>query len=147
MTVLDWNAILTRIGPHRPLDLDAALFAGGGGGAAALPTGDSPQPPANPPSMRLLHTRAPGRASIGIRLTVPIQDAAALAGHLAAMASEKGVDPIILAPFGPTGFETYGFRVERLPNDPMARAGAEAELAAFLGMAIVVDAGDILRLG
>jgi hypothetical protein len=162
---MDWEAILSRIGPGRPLDLDAALSArdapwpgdasgmpkntanvvagagagaAGGAGAGAVPV---------TPSTRLLHTRGPGRASIGIRLSRPSDDLQTLARHLAAISLEKGIDAIILAPFGPTGFETYGFRVERLPVDPAQRPVAEAELAAFWGMAIIVDAADILRLG
>jgi hypothetical protein len=63
------------------------------------------------------------------------------------MAVQKGVDPIILSAIGRTGFERWGFRVERLPPDPSARAQAEAELAAFWGIAVIIDAEDVAALG
>ena len=140
-----WSAVIGRIVPNVPLDIDADVF---GDSAAPDPVpGPVPTGAVRRPSMRLLHTREPGAASIGIRLTRPPRDVARLAFHLAAMACEKGVDPVILSLCGPTGFETFGFRVERLPRDPAAGAQAEADLAALWGIAIIVDAEDIALLG
>jgi hypothetical protein len=140
-----WAAVIGRIVPEGPLDIDAVVF---GAGPAVDPVpGPRPPPGVRPPSMRLLHTREPGSASIGIRLKSVPRDVPGLAFHLAAMACEKGVDAIILSQCGLTGFETFGFRVERIPRDPAGQAQAEAELAALWGIAIIVDAEDIQLLG
>ncbi|MFN0113221.1 MAG: hypothetical protein ACKVPY_00940 [Paracoccaceae bacterium] len=146
-----WGEVIGRITADRPLDIDAILTGGAKGGAVSAPI-PAPEPVVRdhsgpPPSMRLLHTRAPGSAAIGIRLSAIPADAERLALHLAAMAYEKGVDPIILSACGPTPFETWGFRVERLPQDPAARATAEAELSAFWGMPIIIDAEEVTALG
>ncbi|MFZ5708249.1 MAG: hypothetical protein ACOY4T_00990 [Pseudomonadota bacterium] len=145
-----WAEILTRITGERPLDLDGPVF--GHPQAQADVTGSTARSGGGEndilrPSARLLHTREAGSASIGIRLTRPLQDPAGLALHLAAMAVQKGVDPVILSAIGRTGFERWGFRVERLPADPAARALAEAEIAAFWGIAVILDAEDVARLG
>jgi hypothetical protein len=140
-----WSAVIGRIADEAPLDIDAAVF---GDRDRGVPAQDRvPRGPGVPPSARLLHTRVDGSASIGIRVRTRPRDIAGLAFHLAAMSHEKGVDAIILSQCGPTGFETFGFRVERVPDDPAGQAQAEAELAALWGMAIIVDADDILHLG
>ena len=51
-------------------------------------------------------------------MTKPPADIRRTALRLAAAAVERGVVPIILSPLPRTGFEPYGFRVERLPAGP-----------------------------
>ena len=67
--------------------------------------------------------------------------------RLAAVALERGVTPIILSALDMSGFERFGFRVERLPAQPAERATAEAELARVWDLSIIIDADEIGLLG
>jgi hypothetical protein len=76
------------------------------------------------------------------------KDTRRLALRLASAAAERGVVPILLSVLPRTGFEQYGFRVERLPDGPPeAVALAEAELRKFWDMPIVISLSDVERLG
>ena len=142
MTKADWLAVLTRIVPDEPIDLDRVL-----------PPGETPQKPrpawvgaatdAPPPSARLWHRRTPDAASLGVRVNRPLQDPGAAALRLAAVALERGVTPVILSTLDMSGFERFGFRVERLPAQPVEQALAEAELARFWDISIIIDAEEI----
>ena len=47
-----------------------------------------------------------------------------------------------------TGFERFGFRVERLPSGSAEQAGqAEQDLMRFWDMPIVIDLADVAHLG
>lgn len=149
MTQGDWLAILAQITPLGPDDPDGDLF-----GATPLPAGSGlPEwrggdgPPLAP--SRLLWERAEGAAAgLGVRVLAAPGDCAPAALRLAAAAAERGVMPVILSAVADSGFERYGFRVERLFGDsPAERVAAEAELAAFWNLAIVIDAADIAALG
>jgi hypothetical protein len=142
MTRDDWLAVLTRIVPDEPIDLDRVLSHG--------ETPPAPEPgwvvaptDAPPPATRLWHRRAPGGGSLGVRIGRPLPDPGAAALRLAAAALERGITPVILSTLDMSGFERFGFRVERLPGDPGARAAAEAELARFWDMSIIIDAEEI----
>jgi hypothetical protein len=142
MTKADWLAVLARIVPGEPIDLDRAP-----------PSDDSlpaPEPAwpvaptdAPPPATRLWHRRAPDGGSLGVRIGRPLPDPGAAALRLAEVALERGITPVILSTLDMSGFERFGFRVERLPGAPGARAAAEAELARFWDMSIIIDAEEI----
>ena len=56
--------------------------------------------------------------------------------------------PIILTALDQTGFERFGFRIERfLPGPGADRAAWEAEMTAFWQLAIIIDAADVAALG
>ncbi len=143
MTDTRWLDVIARLPAEDPLDIDPLL-----GPAPAPPA--APDPQADAPAIRSarLWTRNDALSYIGIRVTKPPADIRRAALRLAAAAVERGVVPIILSPLARTGFEAYGFRVERLPaGPPEATALVEAELRRFWDMPIVIDLADVERLG
>ncbi|WP_347312282.1 hypothetical protein [Defluviimonas sp. SAOS-178_SWC] len=144
MTPDHWLAVLSRITPEGPVDLDAgaappARFGAGLGGWSS----DTP-----PPSPRLWEREDSGAAYLGIRVDAPLPDPARTALRLAAAALERGVTPIILTSLGQSGFDRFGFRVERfVPGDGVDRAAWEAEMTAFWSLALIIDAADVAALG
>jgi hypothetical protein len=139
----DWYAVISRLAQEAPEDLDPLL------GPEPLPAPPLPAAAAQglPPSARLWDRDA-AVSHIGVRVDTPPRDIRRLALRLAAMAAERGVVPVILSALPRTGFEQFGFRVERLPEvPPEAVARYEDELRRFWDMAIVVDLSDIERLG
>jgi hypothetical protein len=141
-----WLAILHNISDEGPLDLDTLLGLAPKSMHAAAP--DFPAVPDRiAPSSQLWTRPANGISFIGIRVTAPVPDIAALAYRLAAAAVERRVIPIILSSVAPSGFERFGFRTERLFGATEAdRARVEAELIAFWNLAIVIDAADVAFL-
>ncbi|HQY43188.1 MAG TPA: hypothetical protein PK450_03335 [Paracoccaceae bacterium] len=141
MTQTDWLQLLARITPDHPTDLDdlhpvPAARRGGSWAVASITS------PAGPIWARL----NPG-GTIGVRITRPLKDTAHAAARLAAAAVERDVTPIILSSLPLSGFEQYGFRVERLPEGPEAEVQAfEQELTEFWSLAVIVNAADIDHL-
>lgn len=134
--------ILTRLLDAAPRDLDAGLAASGLPKGGALASG--PVVPLSP----ALWQRDEGWACLGIRVTEPPDDVTALARRLAAVAVERGIIPVILSPLDQSGFERFGFRVERLSGaTPEARAAEEAELQGFWNFALILDAADLAAIG
>jgi hypothetical protein len=77
-----------------------------------------------------------------------LADATRTALRLASAALERGVTPIILTTLDASGFERFGFRVERfLPGPGADRTAWEAEMTAFWSLALVIDASDVAALG
>lgn len=142
MTRADWLAVLTRIGPDDPIDLDRVL-PHDATPPVPEPTGLVAPTDPPPPSARIWHRRPPDGGSLGVRIGRPLPDPGAAALRLAAVALERGITPVILSSLDMSGFERFGFRVERLPAEPGARAAAEAELARFWDMSILIDAEEI----
>ena len=138
-----WLEVLLRIAGTAPLDLDAVVLGGAlPQAAAAVPHGAGTLPP----SPRLWERGEEETAAIGIRVLNPLPDPGAVALRLAAAAVERGITPVILSALPDSGFERFGFRVERL-SPGAARAAEEAELQAFWNFAIIIDAEDVERLG
>ena len=132
--------ILARLQDAAPVDLDRMLDAPGAATqGATLVTAD---PIALSPA---LWSHAEGWACLGIRVTTPLPDVTSLARRLAATALERGIFPVILTPLDQSGFERFGFRVERLTE--AGAAGEEAELAGFWNFALILDAGDLMLMG
>lgn len=146
MTEEDWLAVLSRISSDQPLDLDSGMFDA---------SAEKPSPARHktvsplggvfdPPSARLWDQDTSGRSYLGVRVTSALPDCAYIALRLAAAAAERGVIPIILTTLSNSGFERFGFRVERLPSGPAGeRAAYEDELSRFWNMAIIIDAAEV----
>lgn len=142
-----WFDILARISTHSPIDLDAHLpaFPEGPTTSKGNPSVRQDNDAGNlPPSSTLWPTRDVQQSYIGIRVKEPVADCAAIAIKLAAAAVERNVIPIILSQLDLSGFEQFGFRVERLPT--VDHSTAEAELVSFWNLAIVIDAHDVTLL-
>jgi hypothetical protein len=140
----DWNNILGRVVPHRLATLDD-LIPGAG---ATDPRGAVLAPATGaPPSAALWQRPLDGPSYVGIRITEPLAAPYKAAVRLAAMAIERSVEPVILSRVDASGFERFGFRVERLPTDEADAAAAEAELRKYWDLAIVIDGRELERLG
>ena len=140
MTVELAMDILARLQDAAPVDLDRMLDGPGAATqGATLVTAD---PIALSPA---LWSHAEGWACLGIRVTTPLPDVTSLARRLAATALERGIFPVILTTLDQSGFERFGFRVERLTE--AGAAGEEAELAGFWNFALILDAGDLMLMG
>ncbi len=144
MTPDHWLAVLARITPDGPVDLDA-----GDAPPARRGTGlggwfsDAP-----PPSPQLWDREETGASYLGVRVDAPLADPAHTALRLAAAALERGVTPVILTSLGQSGFERFGFRVERfVPGVGADRVAWEAEMTAFWSLALIIDAADVAALG
>ena len=135
MAAPDWSLILAGLSPHRPTDLD------------------DPMPEAAPSARLTARSRPPSsalfplaeeRAGLGIHVKAPLENPAALAARLAAIALERDLMPVILSEVPRTGLERWGFRVERVSGaDAAARASMIEELKAFWSIAVVIDAAEI----
>lgn len=144
MTPEHWLAVLSRIAPGDCIDLDAGEDVPRRAGAGLFAWVAA----APPPSPRLWDRGDSGVSWIGIRVDAPLANPAAAALRLAAAALERGVTPVILTSLDASGFERFGFRVERfVPGAGADRAAWEAEMAAFWSLALVIDAADVAALG
>lgn len=133
--------ILGRLTDASPVDLDAPP-----GDAAPAPGGRLETDPGTPLSPALW-PRHEGWACIGIRVTEPVADVTTLARKLAATAVERGILPVILTSLDQSGFESFGFRVERLSGaSGEERAEEEAELMGFWNFALILDASDMIAV-
>ena len=140
MTVELAMDILARLQDAAPVDLDRMLD--GPGAATQGATLTTADPVALSPA---LWSHAEGWACLGIRVTTPLPDVTSLARRLAATALERGIFPVILTTLDQSGFERFGFRVERLTE--AGCAGEEAELAGFWNFALILDADDLMLMG
>ena len=144
MTDDRWFDVIARLSAEPPVDLDPVLVdAGAPPAPPAAAFGEGP---------RVLSSRLWERDAsvsyIGIRVDRPPRDVRRLALRLASAAAERGVVPIILSSLGRTGFEQYGFRIERLPaGPPEAVALCEEELKRFWDMPIVITLSEVEMLG
>ncbi len=136
----DWNRILGAVVPQSPTSLDDLL----GGDTPPPVRGKLEAPSASPPPSSLLWQRALDAPSyVGIRITETPSAPDRAAIRLAAMAIERSVEPIILSRVDASGFERFGLRVERLPDDDAEAAAAEEELRKFWDLAIIIDGRDL----
>ncbi len=100
-----------------------------------------------PPSHSIWPMNEPDRVAIGIRVTAPLEGEAEIATRLVAMAVERGITPVIFSTIASSGFERFGFRVERLCGaNAREIAACEEELKRFWDIAVVVEAADILKM-
>ena len=144
MTPDHWLSVLSRLTPTGPLDLDAGHAGAKHAGEGLAAWRDD----VTPPSSRLWERQETGASYLGIRVDLPIAEPANAALRLAGAALERGVTPIILTSLDQTGFERFGFRIERfLPGQGADRAAWEAEMTAFWQLALIIDAADVVALG
>jgi hypothetical protein len=144
MTRDRWLSVLARLTPHRPVDLDAVVF----GAPREIAVQPPPVTVRPAPSPRLWTPGDPEVAYIGVRVTAIPADPLAVALKLAAAAVERGAIPVIFSTVEASGFERYGFRVERISGrTPAERQVEEDELCAFWNIAVVIDAADAERAG
>ena len=146
MTDDNWLAVLSRISSDQPLDLDSVIFDSVDektpvAKMTAFPCSGGAY---DPPSCLLWERGGSGTSYLGVRVTSALHDCAYTALLLAAAALERQVIPIILTTLTNSGFERFGFRVERLPNGPAdERDACEQELSRFWNMAIIIDAAEV----
>jgi len=132
MTVEHWSAVLSRLTQNAPIDLDDQLGADVQFSPALESFGNA--------KSAELWTRPDDWACIGVRVISPPDNLVEAARRLVSVAIERNVTPIILSPLASSGFERFGFRVERIPENPGdARNACEAELQAFWDMPIIFD--------
>jgi hypothetical protein len=143
MTDPRWFDLIARLSAEEPVDLDPILSGEGETRPPAPVTTGGPQI-----RSARLWARNEAVSHIGIRVDRLPQDPRRIALRLASAAAERDVVPIILTTLGRTGFEPYGFRVERLPDGPPeAVALHEAELRRFWDLALVISLADVELLG
>ena len=150
MTEEAWLSIMARISAAQPVDLDQLVFKNTEPCAPTTGAQHQSTDMGNglPPSTYLWEKDEKDQSYIGVRVTEPCKDTPQVALRLAAAALERGVNPIILATIAGSGFENFGFRVERLAsNDAKAQEAQEKELAAFWNFAMILDVSDVVSLG
>ncbi len=99
------------------------------------------------PSSALWEREAGNHTYIGIRIYEPPESSYKVARLLAAAAIERSVFPIILSRTDYCGFEQFGFRIERIPDDEPAARAAEEEIRKFWDLAIIIDGHEVGLLG
>ncbi|MGI9393529.1 MAG: hypothetical protein ACR2OY_02685 [Boseongicola sp.] len=140
MTDEAWSEILSRLTSNAPVDLDDLL----GAETESSPILENHGNAASPK----LWVRPEDWGCIGVRVVSPPENLAEAARRLASVAIERNVTPIILSPLPSSGFERFGFRVEKIPEEPgEARDSCEAELQAFWDMPIIFDLEESAALG
>lgn len=139
-----WIDVISRLGNVRVFELDD-LFD--------LPTQSTADN--SPGKNELDHVRShPSRVFweperddalvVGIRVTKRLDNPTDLAGHLAAMAAERGITPIILTKIGACGLERFGFRIEDISvGSGIQSEKLEEQVKRFWHIDIVIDAADV----
>lgn len=132
-----WTSILPRIGPHDAEDLDGLL---------------APRDPRHaapgrdlfplPEAVLLTETGLKRSDAVCVGLRAPAADAGSVvdrAMRVAAFAAEHDVEVVILAEADPSGFERFGFRVERIAGDTAEeRAACEDQIRRFWNLDLVL---------
>lgn len=143
MSDTTWHKIIERISPHQPVDVTPDRLRGVETVPALIPDHKA----ASPTSAKLW-SLPEDLTHIGVRVLEPVKNPGPIALRLSAMAAERQVVPIILSSVAISGFEQFGFRVERLPDGPEDMLQAfEDELCAFWDVAMVVDVNDVAAFG
>lgn len=137
MVPTDWNSILPRIGPHDAVDLDDMLSPhdprSGDPGRDIFPIPEAVLMPET--EMKRSDAVCVGVLSRSADATDPVDRAM----RLAAFAAERDVHVIILTDADRSGFERFGFRVERIAGDtPEERSGCEEQIRRFWNLDLVL---------
>ena len=135
MDVQRWTSLLGRVTPEAAADIDDLVgdfdLRRGPAGGDLLP-----ETPAVLPAPAF--KRADG-VCVGFRVTAAPPDAADRAMRLVAFAIEKDVEIIVLSHVDISGFEGFGFRVERVAGDSEAARGAcERQICRFWNIDLVL---------
>ena len=135
----DWMQIAARLTPRHPEDLSDLTGADAPGEAGGWVAPHRPAG-ARAPAASLWRASGADGAFLGVRVSKPVPAPVQVALKLIAIAAEKSVRPIIFSHLAHSGFEPFGFRVERLgAADAQEIAARERELMAFWDIAILVD--------
>lgn len=141
-----WLGIISRITPNEPVDLDRTVFDR----LEALVTNLSEVPDdlLTIHSSKLWERGDAEITFIGVRVNTRLSNCSQPAFRLAAASLERGVTPIILTTLPDSGFDRFGFRVERIVGEtPEEIAIQERELSHFWNLAITIDMSDVASLG
>ncbi len=129
-----WSAIIGRIIAAEPEPLD--LLVRGGQEASR---GRDLFPPVDAVLMPEAPMKRSDTVAVGVRITEPLPDLADRALRLAAFALEKDVEIVVLSHIDESGFERFGFRVERVAGDTTeARAICEDQIRRFWNIDLVL---------
>ncbi|WP_170330819.1 hypothetical protein [Ruegeria arenilitoris] len=140
MTDTFWYEIFGRTSPKQPVQLDALVADN----HTPNPRGKVVFPEMGiVPSVALWEREAGSPVHIGIRILEPPKSVHNVSRLLAAAALEREVFPVILSRIDYSGFEQFGFRVERIPDEPVAAQAAEEEIRKFWELAIIIDGSEI----
>lgn len=141
-----WLGVISRISAHEPVDLDSVVFDRKSAPVDNLVADNSAVQTAH---STLLWDRGDANASfLGVRVNQRLTDCTQAAFRLAAAALERGVTPIILTTLPDSGFERFGFRVERIVGATEdEHKFLENELKQFWNLAIIIDITDVTSLG
>ena len=143
MTENHWYQILSNTTPERPVDLDDLIVPNREGKVC----GELLFPNMNLlPSTVLWEREAESHTNIGVRIHKAPEAVCDIARRLSAAAIERNVVPIILSRVDHCGFEQFGFRVERIPDEELAAQAAEEEIRKFWALAIIIDGHDVAQL-
>jgi hypothetical protein len=112
-----WNAILARITGHDATDIDDITRDFD---PRSEHTGRDLFPEVAGQLMPEAAMKRPGAICVGLRVEAPPVDAADQAMRLVAFALEKDVEIVVLSHIDHSGFERFGFRIERICGDSEA---------------------------
>lgn len=132
-----WATILSRIVPQVATDVDAEI----GPSDPRRPAGEGRD--LFPRTDGMLFAQAPMKRAdavcVGLRVLDELPDAADRAMRVAAFALSRDVEIVVLAHCDASGFERFGFRVERVSGDtPAERACCEDQIRRFWNIDLVL---------
>jgi len=143
-----WLDVIARISATEPVDLDASVLWAGAKTEDAPTFRQARQNTNITPSAWLWDTKEPEQSYIGIRVDERPADCSRPALRLAVAALERGVVPIIITTLAYSGFERFGFRVERIMGDnAVERQRLRDEIRQFWNIALVIDITDVTSIG
>ena len=136
MEPVQWSSILSRIGRHDAEDIDDLL-------AARDPHATAPGRDLFPLPEALLMPEAamkrPDAVAVGLRAAGEAPDVVDRAMRVAAFAAERDAEIVVITDADRSGFERFGFRVERLAGDTAeARAACEDQIRRFWNLDLVL---------
>ena len=139
-----WLGLIARLGAYKTFDLDEVLTS-----PESDPVGNKIGPcivgTLSKPCRVFWSDNFDSKLAIGIRISQPLEDLTGLAGHLAAIAIERGIIPIIFSEIGICGLESFGFRVEDVSTAPGQTSTAlQEQLNQFWKIDIVINARDVI---
>lgn len=137
----EWFEIISRV------TMDEPLFMEEGNGKPVKPSVSLSSDPflaTQSLPTEIFSRTEPGTIAFGIRVSKPIESVDAVVLHLASLACERDVYPLIISMIDISGFEQFGFRVERISASNNAEADIQLEeLKKFWNIALVVDVEDV----
>jgi hypothetical protein len=136
MDTARWTAILSRIDPRDAADIDD--IARDFDPRAAVP-GRDVFPDVEGCLMPRATFKREDAVAIGLRIAAEPTDAADRAMRVTAFALEREVEVVVLSDCDRSGFERFGFRVERVTGDTEARrAACEEQIRRFWSIDLVL---------